>query len=130
MANSEKDHMVSGAQLPEGQKTNSRLEHAESIRAVNNLEVEDFKCRYLVTDDIWIPLGENLLIEWFSPLWNNMIDGFGIHDPGKGRYQQRMSTWDTLHPGRSFAGRLQPNDKNAQQIIAALKTALQKRTDR
>ena len=33
-------------------------------------------------DDIWIPLGESLLIEMFVPLWNRILDGFGIHDLG------------------------------------------------
>ena len=37
-------------------------EHAESIRASSNLDVADFVCRFLTVDDIWIPLGESLLI--------------------------------------------------------------------
>ena len=78
-------------------------EHAESIRAAENLRIEDFFCRYLVVDDIWIPLGESLLIARFSPIWNKLIDGFGNHDPGRGRYQQKRSKWDTLHPGRGWA---------------------------
>ncbi len=32
---------------------------------------------------------------------NKIIDGFGNHDPGKGRYNQLRSRWDKLHPGRS-----------------------------
>ena len=65
----------------------SRLsEHAESIRAVENLHLQEFHCRFLVVDDIWIPLGESLLIGRFSPVWNAIIDGFGNHDPGSGRY--------------------------------------------
>lgn len=83
-------------------------EHAESIRLAKNLNVEDFFCRYLAVDDIWIPLGENLLIEMFSPLWNRLIDGFGNHDPGKGRYQGKVPAWDILHPGRAWAKKLQP----------------------
>jgi hypothetical protein len=67
-------------------------EHAESIQQTKNLVIDDFKCRYLVVDDIWIPLGESLLISMFSPLWNKLIDGFGNHDPGAGRYNQQRST--------------------------------------
>jgi Eco29kI restriction endonuclease len=63
-------------------------EHAESIRSTKNLKIDDFYCRYLVTDDIWIPLAEAMLIDLFNPVWNKLIDGFGNHDPGKGRYQQ------------------------------------------
>lgn len=91
-------------------------EHAESIEQVENLELADFRCRYLIVDDIWIPLGESLLITMFSPLWNQHLDGFGNHDPGKGRYNQQRSPWDTVHPGRSWAEKLQPNSRTAEQI--------------
>jgi hypothetical protein len=45
-------------------------EHALSIQQTANLALSDFRCRYLVVDDIWIPLGESLLISMFVPLWN------------------------------------------------------------
>ena len=94
----------------------SRLrQHAKSIESTN-LKLEDFHCRYLVVDDIWIPLGESLLIEMFSPLWNRILDGFGIHDPGKGRHKQKISTWDILHPGRSWAKKLNTG-KSAEKIL-------------
>ncbi len=86
-------------------------EHAESIGAAKNLEIDDFFCRFLAVDDIWIPLGESLLIEMFSPLWNRCIDGFGNHDPGAGRYQGKMPSWDVLHPGHPWAARLQAGKK-------------------
>ncbi len=87
---------------------NRLVEHSESIEEAKNLELKDFYCRYLAVDDIWIPLGESLLIRMFSPLWNIMLDGFGNHDPGKGRYNQQISPWDIIHPGRSWAKKLQP----------------------
>lgn len=83
-------------------------EHAGSIDQVDNLRLKGFRCRYLVVDDIWIPLAESLLIEMFSPLWNCKIDGFGNHDPGSGRYNQQRSPWDVIHPGRPWAAKLQP----------------------
>jgi hypothetical protein len=61
-------------------------QHAESIDCANNLEVSDFVCRFLVAQDLWIPLAEQLLIAHFAPLWNKNIDGFGNHDPGAGLY--------------------------------------------
>ena len=39
-------------------------DHATSIGQAANLDLGDFCCRYLVVDDIWIPLGESLLIRW------------------------------------------------------------------
>ncbi|HUS08540.1 MAG TPA: Eco29kI family restriction endonuclease [Bryobacteraceae bacterium] len=99
---------------------NRLAEHADSIRQVKNLEIADFLCRYLVVDDIWIPLGESLLIQTFSPVWNRLIDGFGNHDPGKGRHQGQMPSWDVLHPGRGWAGRLQPNKRLADELLAVI----------
>ena len=94
-----------------GTVLSSRLrEHASSIDQVDNLSLKDFVCRFLVVDDIWIPLAESMLIEMFHPLWNSKIDGFGNHDPGKGRYNQQKSAWDTLHSGRPWADKLKPFD--------------------
>lgn len=95
-------------------------EHAETLNAANNLSVSDFFCQYLVVDDIWIPLGESLLIQRFSPLWNQVLDGFGNHDPGKGRYNQQKSAWDTLHPGRTWADRCRPNEKTADHWLSLI----------
>lgn len=93
------------------------LEHASSIKKARNLKLADFQCRYLLVDDIWIPLGESLLIETFKPVWNMLVDGFGHHDQGKTRRGQKKSAWDTLHPGRPWAENVeQPNDKSAEQI--------------
>lgn len=83
-------------------------EHYESVSAARNLNQDDFYCRYLVVDDIWIPLAESLLIEKFQPVWNRILDGFGNHDPGKGRSEQQQSPWDELHPGRTWAEKLNP----------------------
>lgn len=103
----------------------SRLqEHAESIKQASNLNIQDFLCRYLVVDDIWIPLGESLLIQRFRPVWNLYIDGFGNHDPGGGRYGQKRSPWDVLHPGRSWAMRCAENGKTDAQIRAALSKSI------
>lgn len=91
-------------------------EHADSIARATNLELADFYCRFLVVDDIWIPLGESLLIAKFSPIWNKLVDGFGNHDPGRGRYQQMRSRWDTLHPGRTWATRCEERPESAAEI--------------
>jgi hypothetical protein len=108
-----------------GQVLYNRLkEHADSIKSTGNLKLDDFRCRYLAVDDIWIPLAESLLIEMFSPLWNKKVEGFGNHDPGKGRYAGKRSSWDTIHPGRTWADRCNPNRRNAQEILADVKEYL------
>jgi hypothetical protein len=90
-------------------------EHAQSIDEAENLRLSDFRCRFLVSEDIWIPLGESLLIEQFRPVWNVLIEGFGIHQPGK-RRPQRTSKWDTLHPGRKLASGLPDNPLTVEHL--------------
>lgn len=96
---------------------NRLSEHFGSVSKANNLNEKDFMCRYLVVDDIWIPLAESMLIERFKPLWNRCIDGFGNHDPGKGRYQQQKSPWDCIHEGREWAEKLNPNTTSKDELL-------------
>ncbi|MGW1447616.1 Eco29kI family restriction endonuclease [Micromonospora sp. NPDC002411] len=80
------------------------------------LRLEDFRCRYLVADDIWVPLAEALLIGHYRPVWNVLIDGFGNHDPGKGRSSQARSSWDMLHPGRVWAAKRPATKKDTHHL--------------
>lgn len=110
-----------GLNADPGQSLFKRLrEHGESIKQAENLDIDDFRCRFLVVDDIWIPLGESLVIAKYSPIWNKIIDGFGNHDPGKGRYNQMRSRWDTLHPGRAWALKCQERTETSGQIQVEL----------
>lgn len=109
-----------------GQALYKRLcDHAKSITEAANLASDDFFCRFLAVDDIWIPLAESLLIEKFCPLWNRVMDGFGNHDPGKGRYNQQKSQWDTIHAGREWATRL----KNLEMPEADLRKSIERFLD-
>ena len=92
-------------------------QHAASIDQARNLDLAHFSVRYLVVDDIWIPLGENMLIETFRPLWNQAIDGFGNKDPGRRRATQFKSPWDVLHPGRAFAEKLAQGPLSAEFLL-------------
>jgi hypothetical protein len=92
-------------------------EHADSIRATHpELNIEDFICRYLTIDDVWIPLGETLLISSFRPLWNVKLTGFGNHDPGAGRHKGKIPLWDIIHPGREWAPRLTKRSETKPQL--------------
>ena len=109
-----------GTGLPDTSKSkalfNRLREHADTISATANLNPADFLCRHLVVDDIWIPLGESLIIAQFSPLWNSLVDGFGNHDPGVGRYKGLRPRWDVLHPGRLWAEKCQARQETELQI--------------
>ena len=106
-------------------------QHASSIRRVEQhnladgatptLRLEDFACRFLVADDIWVPLGEALLIAHYRPVWNVVVDGFGNHGVGGGRGNQARSSWDTLYPGRDWAYKLPPNRRSAEEIRQRVK---------
>lgn len=96
-----------GFDAGKGKALRDRLaQHAASINEATNLNLADFHYRALTVDDIWIPLGENVVIEKYQPLWNRVIDGFGNKTPGQGRATQKRSSWDVLHPGRQFVERL------------------------
>lgn len=90
--------------------------HAHSIESVSNLNLADFRYRYVICEDVWITFCETMLIIRFKPLWNVFVEGFGINVPGAGREKQRKSMWDTLHPGRPEARKLPPNDKSAAEL--------------
>jgi hypothetical protein len=105
----------------QGKALRERLgQHYSSIDETKNLKVEDFSFRALVVDEIFIPLGENMLIERFRPVWNLVIDGFGNKDPGRRRKDQYRSPWDLLHPGRRFAEKLGDNPVDADEYITSL----------
>lgn len=91
-------------------------QHAASISEASNLSLRDFRYRALVVDDIWIPLGESMLIETFKPVWNVIVEGFGIKDPGARRATQHRSSWDALHPGRRFAQKLASGDPRLKEL--------------
>ena len=101
-----------------GRALGDRLkQHASSINEAENLDLADFHVRHLVVDDIWIPLGENMLIETFKPVWNRAIDGFGNKDPGKRRATQFRSPWDVLHPGRAFTVNSAPSPVTPEFLL-------------
>jgi hypothetical protein len=104
---------------------NRLSEHADSIRATKNLRIADFKCRHLVVDDIWIPLGETLLISQFKPPWNVVLDGFGNHDPGSGRYLGYRPMWDVVHPGRTWALKCRERKESLAELKARVRKFLE-----
>lgn len=102
-------------------------EHARSIQQVTNLQVEDFQCRFMILGGVESDLigsVEATLIRKYRPLWNMVVDGFGNHDPGAGRYNQAKSEWDVLHPGRSWAERLTGVPASLENIIAKIRQSM------
>jgi hypothetical protein len=100
------------------------LEHAASLAYAQNLDLEDFRCRFLVVDDIWVPLAEALMIQHYQPVWNQVLQGFGNHDPGGGRRQGARPDWDEVHPGRPWAARQASARRSADVSLARIATHL------
>lgn len=105
-------------------------EHRNSIKAVERggvahatLMLDHFRVRALVSMPLWVPLAEAMAIRSDRPVWNDALSGFGIHDPGSGRDEQRRSQWDTLHAGRAFATRRPPNGQSAEALASVAHAA-------
>lgn len=95
-------------------------QHAGSLTNARNLDLADFSCRYLVVDDIWVPLAEALMIQHYQPVWNQVLQGFGNHDPGAGRRVGARPDWDEVHPGRPWAARQRPARRTAAESVARI----------
>ena len=102
-------------------------EHAKSIEQAENLRLKHFRCRFMilkgVESDLIAPC-EAALIRAYSPLWNQTIAGFGLHDVGGERYNQIRSQWDTLHPGRTWTKKITGVTPDIDGIRAVIAQAL------
>ncbi len=129
-----------GKAVPQGWRTGRNIglerqdlyrrlrEHTKSIQQVVNLQIDDFQCRFMIftgiESDLVVPV-EAELIRRYKPIWNTVIDGFGNHDPGSGRYNQAKSAWDVLHPGRAWVGRLTGQSQGIEAVVARVKKFLE-----
>lgn len=94
-------------------------EHEGSISYCKELSVQDFSYRFVILEgeesDL-ISTIESTLIRKYKPLWNNVVDGFGNHTPGEGRFDQAKSEWDVLHRGRPWAERCRGKEPDLEKI--------------
>ena len=120
---------ASHTDLNESNELHGRLnQHAKNLATTNVLPVHDFMCRFVIFEhggSDMIGTIEAALIKLNRPLWNSAVDGFGNHDPGKGRYEQAKSDWDVLHPGRTWAEKCNGIPKQKNAILARIQTHLQ-----
>lgn len=110
-----------GSSIGEGAGTALRKrlrEHAESIKnaAGTDLDIKDFWYRRLVLNAWWIPLGEEMLIRQFTPVWNNVLCGFGNHAVGSTRSTQEKSAWDIVHAGRKSSAAGTKEEEKARAL--------------
>ncbi|MFO8056367.1 MAG: Eco29kI family restriction endonuclease [bacterium] len=102
---------------------NRLQQHVRSIEQAENITIESFYCRYLVVLPVWINLAEQFLVNHFKPLWNMVLEGFGNHDPGKGRKGMKKPKWDIVHPGRPWALELR-EEENQDELLKTVEDFL------
>jgi Eco29kI restriction endonuclease len=119
---------MSDSTLNQSRELHNRLrEHSRNIIVGAGLLIEEFMCRFVIFEDEgsdMIGTIEAALIKLNQPLWNVAVDGFGNHDPGRGRYEQAKSDWDVIHPGRHWAERCNGEHKNESTIFANIERHL------
>jgi hypothetical protein len=103
-------------------------EHSRNILSVQHIDINDFSCRFVIFEGGGVDMINTIeasLIKIYKPLWNTVLDGFGNHTPGKGRFEQAKSDWDVIHPGRAWAekcrGEATPIEVIANKIKDSLK---------
>ena len=99
-------------------------DHYKSINATKNLSTDDFLCRFMILEDAAVDMigtVEAALLRFYTPIWNNTIDGFGNHTPSKGRFQQAKSDWDVLHPGREWADKCTGKGSSIEEVERKVK---------
>jgi len=95
-------------------------EHTRTIDRADGIAVDEFFCRFVIFEaDSSDMIGtiEAALIKLSRPLWNSVVDGFGNHTPGAGRFEQAKSDWDVIHPGRLWAEKCKGIAKDRSRII-------------
>ena len=100
-------------------------DHRKTISAATStLDINDFDCRFLVVKSAWQGTAESYLIDRFKPVWNNEVGicyGFGKHGDSATTRGNTRSPWDTLHPGRKWAGEgNKPNPLSASAIAVKI----------
>jgi hypothetical protein len=115
---------ISNARTPseQGEKLSGRLtEHFKNIRkASSTLSIDHFEFRALVVQSGWETAAEDYLIHLFHPIWNSetqLVYGLGKHGDAASTRSNKRSPWDTLHPGRTWAGDSKLQDAKDQERI-------------
>ena len=90
-------------------------DHCKSIELAENLNLDDFRCRYMILEPSLISTVESAMINKHKSLWNCFLTGFGNHDQGRSRRGQKKPAWDHLHSGRVWSS-LMNSDLDIEQV--------------
>ncbi len=121
----------SGGRIREEQSSHLPTRLKEQVRSISsavNLDMKDFKYRFITLDHGEPELIYSLelqLIRMQRPLWNVCVEGFDYHYPGLGRSAQSSSEWDTLHPGRPWVSKLTGRSREVSAIHEKIRRFLE-----
>jgi hypothetical protein len=117
---------VSDSSLSQSHELFGRLrQHSKNVTIGSGLSAKEFMCRFVIFEDAgsdMIGTIEAALIKLSRPLWNTVVDGFGNHDPGAGRYEQAKSDWDVIHEGRLWAEKCKGTPKKKNVILSKIRS--------
>ncbi|MFJ6212442.1 Eco29kI family restriction endonuclease [Streptomyces sp. NPDC092296] len=83
--------------------------HKRKIERAVDLDIEHFYARYLPADDLFTPMAERLMISDLRPVWNVVLEGFGVNQQGSGREgKQLRPKWHEVHTGVQWADGMTP----------------------
>lgn len=108
-----------------GKGVSQRLfDHHRSTQEAAGLDPRDFSVRILLMGDGQAGLQravEERLITVFRPVWNCVLTGFGCRGDDPGTRANRLSAFDTVHPGRRWAvmNTNRRDDQEAERIRSA-----------
>ncbi|MET8697364.1 Eco29kI family restriction endonuclease [Kitasatospora sp. NPDC004723] len=100
-------------------------EHHRKLEACTDLDPGDFRVRFLLTDELFIEPAADLTIRDHRPVWNVLLDGFGVHAPGSVRASRALRPrWHEVHQGIAWADQMQPQPDGAAVLRDAVRTHL------
>lgn len=112
----------------QGQSLFTRLkEHAKNI-AKTNLACDDFEYRASPIQTGMQGAVEDFMIRLFRPIWNKEIKicfGLGKHGDSATTRRNKRSPWDTMHPGREWAGQTVEDQMPRSEIEAMIAAHLE-----
>jgi hypothetical protein len=91
--------------------------HADSIEEVPGISIKYFACRLLLVQRINADWGEESLKNFYKPVWNSVLRGFGPKAHGVERVTGRRSPWATVHGDRVSRPVAQPNARTREEWI-------------
>jgi hypothetical protein len=95
-------------------------EHARNI-AKTDLDLRDFTCRYVAIQSGMQSAVEHFMIQFYQPIWNKEMKvcfGIGKHGDSARTRANKRSPWDTMHPGRRWAGETKEDQKSLSKVVS------------